>query len=43
MDTDEVAAFQRAMAQNPAGRRYLKRIGFAAAHRLGGRMRVEQP
>ena len=43
MDTDEVAAFQRAMARNPDGRRYLKRIGFPAAHRLGGRMGVGQP
>ena len=36
-------AFQRAMARNPDGRRYLKRIGFPAAHRLGGRMGVGQP
>ena len=43
MDSDEVAAFQRAMARNPDGRRYLKRIGFSAAHHLRSRMRVGQP
>jgi hypothetical protein len=43
LDADEVAALQRAMARNPDGARYLKRIGFAAAHRLGGRLRVGQP
>ena len=43
MDTDEVAAFQRAMARNPDGRRYLKRIGFSAAHHLRSRKRVGQP
>jgi hypothetical protein len=43
LDTDEVAAFQRVMARNPDGRRYLKRIGFPVTHRLGGRMRVGKP
>jgi hypothetical protein len=43
MDTDEVAAFQRAMARNPDGNRYLKRIGFPVAHHLGGWLRVGQP
>lgn len=37
IDVDEVAAIQRAMARNPAGMRYIKRIGYSAAHRLGGR------
>ena len=43
MDSDEVAAFQRAMARNPDGRRYLKWIGFSAAHHWRSRMRVGQP
>jgi hypothetical protein len=43
MDSDEVAALQRAMARNPDGTRYLKRIGFPAAHRLGGRLRAGKP
>lgn len=38
IDADEVAAFQRAIARNPEGARYLKRIGFAYAHRVGARL-----
>ena len=43
IDADEVAALQRAMARNPAGTRYIKRIGYSAAHRLGGRFVVKRP
>lgn len=43
MDADEVAALQRAMARNPDGARYLKRIGFAVAHCLTGRSVDNRP
>lgn len=43
IDTNEVAAFDRAIARNPSGSRYLVRIGHAAAHRLGGHMSVKHP
>jgi hypothetical protein len=40
IDADEVAAVKRAMARRPEGVRYIKRIGYSAAHRLGGRFSV---
>lgn len=43
MDRDEAAAFQRAISAHPHGRLFLKRVGFAAAHRIGGRLRVTRP
>ena len=43
IDADEVAALQRAMARNPHGARYLKRIGHPVAHRLGGRNQARMP
>jgi hypothetical protein len=43
IDADEMAAIQRAMARNPAGARYIKRIGYSAAHRLGGRFIAKRP
>lgn len=38
IDPNEVAAMDRAATRNPTGARYLIRIGFRAAHRLGGRL-----
>ena len=38
IDPSEVAALDRAAARNPTGARFLIRIGFRAAHRLGGRL-----
>jgi hypothetical protein len=43
IDRDEVAALDRAMARNPNGARYILRVGYPAAHRLGGRFSVRQP
>ena len=43
IDADEVAALKRAMARNPDGARYIKRIGYTAAHRLGGRFVGKRP
>lgn len=43
VDADEVAAVQRAVSRRPNGVRYIKRIGHAAAHRLGGRFSVQRP
>lgn len=40
IDANEVAAIERARAKNPQGVRYIKRIGFASAHRLGGKFVV---
>jgi hypothetical protein len=37
IDADEVAAIDRAIARNPGGERYIKRVGYAFTHRLGGR------
>jgi hypothetical protein len=36
IDEDEVAAIRRAKTRNPGGERYIKRVGFRHAHRLGG-------
>jgi hypothetical protein len=43
IDRDEVAAVDRAMAKNPDGARYILRVGYPAAHRLGGRFTVLRP
>jgi hypothetical protein len=43
IDADEVAALKRAMARNPDGARYIKRIGYTTAHRLGGRFVGKRP
>ncbi len=41
VDPDEMAAMERARAKNPNGIRFLKRVGFAAAHSIGSRRIVE--
>jgi hypothetical protein len=38
VDADEMAALRRARAEHPEGVRYLKRVGFRAAHRIGARL-----
>lgn len=43
IDADEIAAVQRAIAHRPEGARFIKRIGYPAAHRLGGRMVSRRP
>ncbi len=43
VDADEVAAVHRAIAKHPKGRRFILRIGYPAAHRLGGRWSVSRP
>lgn len=40
IDTDQMAAFDRAIARKPNGNRYLIRIGSSTAHRLGGHMTI---
>ncbi len=40
IDRDEVAAIKRAMDKYPGARFYIVRVGFPAAHRLGGRFAV---
>lgn len=42
IDSQELAALKRAMADNPDGARYLLRIGYPAAHRIGGPLRAER-
>jgi hypothetical protein len=42
LDANEVAAVRRMEAKRPDGTRYIKRIGFHAAHRLGGRFPAGQ-
>lgn len=42
LDPSEVVAVRRMAARRPDGRRYIKRVGYAAAHRLGGRFSVPQ-
>lgn len=37
LDPSEVAAVRRMASRRPDGRRYIKRVGYVAAHRLGGR------
>lgn len=43
IDADESAAFQRARAKRPSGVRFLKRVGYGAAHRIGGRLSATRP
>jgi hypothetical protein len=38
IDPDEVVAVERSVQKNPDGTRYIKRIGYSAAHRIGGRL-----
>ena len=38
IDPDETQAVSRMIARNPGGARYILRIGFRTAHRLGGRL-----
>jgi hypothetical protein len=38
IDADEVSALRRARAAYPDGVRYLKRVGFRTAHRIGARV-----
>jgi hypothetical protein len=42
IDREEVAALKRAIDRHPNGTRYIKRIGFPATHRLGGRFVARQ-
>lgn len=42
LDPDETLALQRAMIKRPDGTRFIKRVGFSAAHRLGGRFVVQR-
>ncbi len=42
LDPDETLALQRAMTKRPHGIRFIKRVGFSAAHRLGGRFVVQR-
>lgn len=43
VDADEREAIRRVRLVNPAGRRYLKRVGFRCAHRIGGHLRPDTP
>jgi hypothetical protein len=43
VDPSEIAALQRSIARRPDAPRYIKRIGFHAAHRLGGRFHAGKP
>jgi len=43
IDPDESAALQRARARRPQGLRFVKRIGYAVAHRIGGPLRAARP
>ena len=36
VDPDEVVALKRAYARHPEGSRYLIRVGYLAAHQIGG-------
>jgi len=36
IDADELAASVRAFEKNPSGARYLVRVGYTAAHQIGG-------
>ncbi len=38
IDSDEIKAFDRAIARHPHGTLYLIRIGQVAAHQLGGNL-----
>ena len=43
VDLSEVVAVRRMADKRPEGRRYIKRVGHSAAHRLGGRFIPRQP
>lgn len=43
LDPDEATALQRAIVKRPEGTRFIKRVGFSSAHRLGGRFVVTTP
>jgi hypothetical protein len=43
LDADEVEAVRRAMARHPEGARYIKRVGYATAHRIGRSFVKAQP
>jgi hypothetical protein len=43
IDTDSLAASDRILARCPNGTLYYVRIGYPAAHRLGGRFTVSRP
>ena len=43
MDGDELAAIQRAKAKRPRGIRFVKRVGYASAHRIGGALKATGP
>ena len=42
LDPDETLALQRAMTKRPDGTRFIKRVGFSVAHRLGGGFVVQR-
>ena len=42
IDSNELAALQRAKAKRPDGPRFIKRVGFAAAHRIGGPLKADR-
>jgi hypothetical protein len=43
IDSDELAAFQRARSKRPDAQLYLLRIGYPTAYRLGGRFGTISP
>jgi len=43
MDSDEMAAIQRVRARHPNSLFYVLRIGYRAAHRIGGRSLRRSP
>jgi hypothetical protein len=43
IDADELAALERATTKHPDGARYILRVGYPTAHRLGGRFTVAKP
>jgi hypothetical protein len=42
LDPDETLALQRAISKHPTGTRFIKRVGFSTAHRLGGKFVVKR-
>jgi hypothetical protein len=38
IDASELAALERAQAKHPGAALYLMRVGYRAAHRIGGRL-----
>jgi hypothetical protein len=43
IDTDSLAASDRMLARHPDAILYFVRVGYPAAHRLGGRLSVSRP